>query len=89
MRIPQIPSSRAFGNAPIYSVNEYLETAPADREDWVTIELATRDIPLSLKQQKPVNPRPYPIPWPVILILFGLSSFVALGLRWIVKKRIS
>lgn len=89
VRIPQIPSSRAFGNAPIYSVNEYLETAPADREDWVTIELATRDIPLSLKQQKPVNPRHYPIPWPVILILFGLSSFVALALRWIVKKRIS
>ncbi|WP_417550668.1 hypothetical protein [Methylophaga sp.] len=89
VRIPQIPSSRAFGNAPIYSVNEYLETAPSDREDWVTIELANRDIPPSLKQQKPVNPRPYPIPWPIILILFGLSSFVALALRWIAKKRIS
>lgn len=89
VRIPQIPSSRAFGSAPIYSFSEYLETAPANRDDWVTIELADRDTPQSLKQPDPVNPVPYPIPWPVILILVGLSSFVFLAVQLIIKKSIS
>ncbi len=89
VRIPQIPSSRVSGDAPVYSFSEYLETAPDDRDEWVTIELATRDMPQSLKQQEPVNPRPSPIPWPIILILFGLSSFIALSLRWMFNKSIS
>lgn len=87
VRIPQIPSSRVYGNAPVYSFNEYVETAPADRDDWLSIELSDREIPPSLKQQTPVNPPPYPIPWPVVLILFGLMSFVVLTLRWLFKRK--
>lgn len=89
VRIPQIPSSRVLGGAPIYSFSEYLETAPADRDDWVTIELAERDIPVALKQTEPVNPPPHPIPWPVMLILLGLFSLVVTILRLFIKKRIS
>lgn len=89
VRIPQIPSSRVLGGAPIYSFSEYLETAPADRDDWVTIELAERDIPVALKQTEPVNPPPYPIPWPVMLILLGLFSLVVTIIRFFIKKRLS
>lgn len=88
VRIPQIPSSRVLGGAPIYSFSEYLETAPANRDDWVTIELADRDIPASLKQTEPVTPPSHPIPWPVMLILFVLLSLTAIGLRFFIKKRI-
>ena len=31
VRIPQIPSSRAFGQAPVYGFDEYMAQAPADR----------------------------------------------------------
>ncbi|ODN66735.1 hypothetical protein A9E74_01562 [Methylophaga muralis] len=89
VRIPQIPSSRVLGGAPIYSFSEYLETAPADRDDWVTIELAERDIPVALKQTEPVNPPPHPIPWPVMLILLSLFSLVVTILKFFIKKRIS
>lgn len=85
IRIPQIPSSRVFGGAPVYSFSEYLETAPADREQWVTIELADRDIPPSLKVQQPVNPKPYPLPWPIVLILFGFSGFIVVIFRSFIK----
>ena len=86
IRIPQFPSSRVYGGAPVYSFNEYLETAPADRDQWVTIELSERNIPQALKPREPVNPTPFPIPWPVILILFGLSSLIALAIRRIFKR---
>lgn len=85
VRIPQIPSSRVYGDAPVYSFSEYLETAPADRDEWVTIELAERNIPASFHQQPPVNPKPYPLPWPIVLILFGLSGFIILVFRRLIK----
>jgi hypothetical protein len=85
VRIPQIPSSRIYGDAPVYSFSEYVETAPADRDEWVTIELAERNIPASFHKQPPVNPKPHPIPWPIALILFGLSGFIILVLRRLIK----
>ncbi|MDO8827903.1 hypothetical protein [Methylophaga sp.] len=85
VRIPQIPSSRALGGAPIYSFSEYLETAPADRDDWVTIELADRDIPPALKVDKPVNPKPHPLPWTIVVILLGLTGLFIVLLRWLLK----
>jgi len=86
VRIPQIPSSRVSGGAPVYSFSEYLETAPADRDEWVTIELPQRDIPPSLKDREPVNPKPHPLPWPIVVILFGLSGFVILALRKLLNR---
>lgn len=85
VRIPQIPSSRVLGGAPIYSFSEYLETAPADRDDWVTIELADRDIPSSLKVNKPINPKPHPLPWTIVLILMGLIGLFIVLLHWLSK----
>lgn len=86
VRIPQIPSSRALGAAPVYSFNEYLETAPDNRDDWVTIELAEQELPAEL-QQTPVNPVPFPIPLPVIAILLGVVSFIAVLLHRALKKQ--
>ncbi|HWP23749.1 MAG TPA: hypothetical protein VNM15_06135 [Candidatus Binatia bacterium] len=45
VRVPQIPSSRAFGTYPVASLEEYRNRLPADRSQWRTV---------------PVDPRPFP-----------------------------
>jgi hypothetical protein len=45
VRIPQIPSSRAFGTFPVASVDEYLQRVPEDKSQWQIV---------------PVDPRPFP-----------------------------
>jgi hypothetical protein len=45
VRIPQFPSSRAMGQAPIASIDEYLGRVPQDKSKWKIV---------------PVPPRPFP-----------------------------
>lgn len=45
VRVPQIPSSRAFGRAPVASYEEYAARVPANRPDWIV---------------RPAPPRPFP-----------------------------
>ena len=45
VRIPQIPSSRAFGTYAVASFDEYMARVPNDRKDWKIV---------------PVDPRPFP-----------------------------
>lgn len=71
VRIPQIPSDRALGDAPVFSFQEYIDTAPADRDDWISIELPAQQLPKSLQSKQPVNAEPLVVPWPVILILLS------------------
>ncbi|MBS0352659.1 MAG: hypothetical protein JSR83_01970 [Proteobacteria bacterium] len=49
VRIPQFPSSRAFGQAPVASIDEYMQRAPADRKDWKIIPVPPRPFPAELK----------------------------------------
>lgn len=86
VRIPQFPSSRAWGDAPIYSFDEYLQTAPANRDEWVTIELEQRTLPDALDTQKPVNPPNVPLPWPIALIMLGLTGLILAGLKHVFKS---
>ena len=47
VRLPQIPSSRAFGTYPVASTEEYFAREPRDHSKWKTV---------------PSVPRPYPPP---------------------------
>ena len=49
VRIPQIPSSRAFGMAPVFSIDQYLEQAPADRSQWKVVPTTPNPLPDKLK----------------------------------------
>ena len=49
VHIPQLPSSRAFGLAPVYSFDEYLQQAPADRRQWKIIPVDPRPFPAALR----------------------------------------
>lgn len=48
VRIPQFPSSRAFGQAPVASFDEYMQRVPADRKDWKIIPVPPRPFPATL-----------------------------------------
>lgn len=59
VHIPQVPSSRAFGLAPVYSFDEYMKQAPADRSQWKIVPTEPRPFPdalrdgLALQQEQP------------------------------------
>ncbi len=85
VRIPQIPSSRAFGLAPVYSFNQYMRQAPADRSQWKTIPTTPNPLPDALKDEAALRPETPPLlPWPVIAVLGVMLSVVA----WITRKLI-
>ncbi len=50
VQIPQIPSSRAWGAAPVRSLVEYEQRAPKDRKDWKIIPVPPRPFPENLRE---------------------------------------
>ncbi|WP_229008181.1 hypothetical protein [Methylophilus sp. Leaf408] len=78
VRIPQIPSSRVAGLAPVYSFEQYLKQAPADRSQWKIIPVTPNPLPDKLKNGLALTPQaPALIPLPAILFLLSL-----IGLLW-------
>ena len=82
VRIPQFPSSRAFGYDPVLSLAEYQRRAPANRADWKIIPVPPRVFPASFKNPlAPKEKRPSSVTatyvWSAAL-LAGLAGGVAL-----------
>jgi hypothetical protein len=78
VHIPQFPSSRAMGQAPVASLDEYMARTPADMSQWKIIPVGTRQFPESLKNQnapaEPMRPAYYGLTaWLIILILMLIS----------------
>lgn len=85
VHIPQFPSSRAMGQAPVASLDEYMARTPADMSQWKIIPVGARHFPDALKDKnapaEPIRPAYYGlIAWLVILIL------TLLGVRNIFQK---
>jgi hypothetical protein len=83
VRIPQIPSSRVFGFAPAYSIEQFMKEAPADRTKWKTVPTTPNPLPAELDNQSSQNSRakdkPSLVPWPVaVVVLFLLGGLVML-----------
>lgn len=49
VRIPQFPSSREFGQAPVASIDEYMKRAPEDQAQWKIVPVPPRPFPPELK----------------------------------------
>ncbi|HBA08670.1 MAG TPA: hypothetical protein DCW48_03150, partial [Methylotenera mobilis] len=49
VHIPQFPSSRAMGQAPVASLDEYIARTPADMSQWKIIPVGARHFPDTLK----------------------------------------
>ncbi|MBS4098140.1 MAG: hypothetical protein KGZ83_15015 [Sulfuricella sp.] len=66
VHIPQIPSSRAFGLAPVYSFDEYMGQAPADRSQWKIVPTEPRPFPDALRDGLALqHEQPALVPLPV------------------------
>lgn len=83
VRIPQIPSSRAFGSAPVYSFDEYMRRVPKDAKDWKTVPTTPNPLPENLKDGLALKlEKPSLVPLPVAAVLF----VVVAALIWLVRK---
>jgi hypothetical protein len=87
VRIPQFPSSRAFGQAPIASIDEYNQRAPADKAQWKIIPVAPRPFPPEMRDAD----APAQAPLPSLYALYGYAAAAGLGVwlawRWLRKRR--
>lgn len=62
IKLPQFPSSRVIGQAPIASLAEYMKRVPENKKDWKIIPVEPRVFPKELKDAKikvPLNPSDY------------------------------
>ena len=62
VRIPQIPSSRAFGSFPVASIDEYMKRVPEDKSQWKIVPVDARPFPPELIEADTLTDREVP-PW--------------------------
>lgn len=81
VKIAQIPSSRAWGSAPVFSFDEYMQRTPSDHADWKIIPVAPRPFPAALREPRlPVPARSFPVPLPVAGV--GAAGLCGISIFW-------
>ena len=80
VRMLQIPSSRAFCKAPVYSFAEYMEQMPADHGQGKIIPVEPRPFTTEMSdglalQQSKLFPVPLPIGLPGLILLLIVLRF--------------
>lgn len=90
VHIPQIPSERAMGQAPVYSFTEYLAQAPADRKDWKIIPTTPRPFPAEFHGTATASVKtPLPVPGTIAAAMISLLGVITYFLRkWFQRKRV-
>jgi hypothetical protein len=83
VRIPQFPSSRAFGEAPVASIDEYMNRAPADKSQWKIVPVDARSFPEEMKDPEAPAEAPSPSLYAVSAYggFFGLCA-IGVWRRW-------
>ncbi len=88
VRIPQVPSSRAFGSNPVFSFGEYMDRAPKDHAQWQIVPVDARPFPQELRDGAALaEQRKSPVPLPVAIIVMVIAVATALGVRSLYRKR--
>ncbi len=85
VRIPQFPSSRAEGQAPVASLDEYMARAPENRADWQIIPVPPRPFPEAMKDPEAPGEET-PVSSYILLAWGGMLSMVSVG-GWHLKRR--
>jgi hypothetical protein len=85
VRIPQLPSSRAFGSFPVASIDEYMKRVPEDKAQWKIVPVDARPFPPELIEPDTLSDKPVP-PWAPALGGLVLIAGM-LSIRSIRKRR--
>lgn len=86
VRIPQFPSSRAMGQAPVASLDEFMARTPADKADWKIVPNDERPFPAEMKD--PAAPPEEALPSQYALAGYGgFFAFLGLGGLHIKRRR--
>jgi len=84
VRIPQVPSSRVTGSAPVFSFDEFQSRVPADQADWKIVPVEARPFPDTLRDaSSPAENDPSPVPGPIA----GIGVFTVLGALILWRRR--
>lgn len=84
VRIPQVPSSRVTGSAPVFSFDEFQSRVPADQADWKIVPVEARPFPDTLRDtSSPLEDDPTPVPGPIA----GIGVFTVLGALILWRRR--
>jgi hypothetical protein len=83
VRIPQVPSSRAMGSAPVFSFDEFRARVPADQADWKIVPVGERPFPAALRDAD-LTPDDDPslVPLPVAGVGIGAGALVVAATAW-------
>jgi hypothetical protein len=80
VRIPQFPSSRAFGRAPVLSIDEYNDRVPKDKSQRKIVPVAPRPFPSRMKDADAPGDRSLPslyamYAYGLVVALFGIGMW--------------
>ena len=82
LRIPQLPSSRAWGDAPVVSLREYRARLPRDPRQYKIVPVPPRPFPPALRDPDLLPP---PVAWSEICVtIWAVLSIV--GIPWAIRR---
>ena len=87
LRIPQLPSSRAWGDAPVVSLREYRARLPRDPRQYKIVPVPPRPFPPALRDPDLLPP---PVAWSEICVtIWAILSIVGIpwAIRWWRRRR--
>jgi hypothetical protein len=90
VRVPQIPSSRAFGTFPVGSFAEYQARVPADVKQWKIVSVAPRPFPSELREgpaPAPHRSKAVPAAASTSAAALGATWWLARGMRRLQRRR--
>ena len=83
VRIPQVPSSRSMGSAPVFSFDEFRARVPADQADWKIVPVGERPFPAALRDSDMTPDQdPSVVPLPVAGVGIGAGALAAAAIAW-------
>jgi hypothetical protein len=86
VRIPQFPSSRAFGQAPVLTLAEYQDRVPKDKSQWQIIPVPPRPFPGEMKD--PAAPRDrQPPSYYALYVYAAVIALIVAAAAWRVRAR--
>ncbi len=87
VRMPQFPSSRAFGQAPVLTLAEYQDRVPKDKAQWKIIPVPPRPFPNEMKDTAAPHDRRLPSYYALYAYAAVMAMIVAAAWRFRARRR--